>query len=152
MPSRRKTVLWILGGAAIGFIAVVIILSVVISRRAHVWVADWLSEQYHSQVQLAALRVAIPFPLVQIEGENLVLHFQGRQDLPPLIAVTRFTLRTSMWDLVRSARRIEYLKLEGLQINVPPREDQMNGGPYSSFKKKIRAVRIDEIDSENAVL
>ena len=84
MSSRRKKILWILGGAAIGFIAVLIALSVVISRRAHVWAADWMAEQYHSQVQLDAFRVAIPFPLVQCEGENLVLHFQGRQDLPPL--------------------------------------------------------------------
>jgi len=152
MSSRRKKIVWILGVAAIGFVAVLIILSVVISRRAHIWAADWMSEQYHSQVQLDAFRVTIPFPLVQCEGDNLVLHFQGRQDLPPLIAVTRFTMRTSMWGLLRRTRRIEYLKLEGLQINVPPREERINGGPFSSFNKKFHAVRIGEIVSENAVL
>ena len=61
-------------------------------------------------------------------------------------------MRTSIWGLLRRTRRIEYLKLEGLQINVPPREEQVNGGPFSNFKKKFRAVRIDEIYSENAVL
>src|SRR5579872_1468743 len=151
MSSRRKKIVWILGVAAIGFVAVLIILSVVISRRAHIWAADWMSEQYHSQVQLDAFRVTIPFPLVQCEGDNLVLHFQGRQDLPPLIAVTRFTMRTSVLGLLRRSRRIEYLKLEGLQINVPPRGDA-NPGPFSGLKKKFRAVRLDQIISENAVL
>ncbi len=152
MSSRWKKILWILGGAALGFIAVLIILSIAISRRAHIWAADWMSQQYHSQVELAAFRVNIPFPLVQCEGDNLVLHFQGRQDLPPLIEVTHFTMRTSLWGLLRRTRRIEYLKLEGLQINVPPREEQINGGPFSNFKHKFHAVRLDQIVSENAVL
>src|SRR5579872_2620067 len=152
MSSRRKKIVWILGGAAIGFVAVLIILSVVISRRAHIWAADWMSEQYHSQVQLDAFRVTIPFPLVQCEGDNLVLHFQGRQDLPPLIAVKRFTMRTSLWGLLRRSRRIQYLQLEGLQINVPPREETGGGGAVKKFSAKFSTVRFGEIVSENAIL
>ncbi len=152
MSPWGKKLFWIAGVLTLGIVAALVIASVVISKRAGIWAADWMTQQYNSQVQLASFRVTIPFPLVQCEGEDLVLHFQGRQDLPPLIAVSRFTMRTSLWGLLRRARRIEYLKLEGLQINVPPREEENGDGPFKSFRKKFRAVRLDQIVSENAVL
>ena len=152
MSSRWKIGLWIVGGTMLAIVAALIVVSVVISRRARVWAEDWMTHEYNGNVELSAFRVAIPFPLVQCEGENLVLHFLGRKDLPPLIAVRRFTMRTSLWGLLRSSRRIQYLKLEGLQINVPPREEQNSDGTGNNFSKKFRKVRFDEIISENAIL
>jgi hypothetical protein len=140
------------GGAMLAIAAALIVVSVVISRRARVWAEDWMTREYNSNVELSAFRVAISFPLVQCEGENLALHFQGRQDLPPLIAVRRFTMRTSLWGLLRSSRRIQYLKLDGLQINVPPREEQNSDGTGKNFSRKFHTVRFDEIISDNAIL
>ena len=138
MSSRWKTVLWIVGGAMVAIVAALIVESVVISRRARVWAEDWMTHEYNSNVELSAFRVAIPFPLVQCEGDNLVLHFQGRQDLPPLIAVKRFTMRTSLWGLLRRSRRIQYLQLEGLQINVPPREEDRRWRRRKKFSQQIQ--------------
>lgn len=152
MSSRRKTVLWIVGGAMVAIVAALILESVIISRRARVWAEDWMTREYNSKVELSAFRVAIPFPLIQCEGDNLVLHFQGRQDLPPLIAVKRFTMRTSLWGLLRGTRRIQSLQLEGLQINVPPREETRGGSDVKKLSSKFHAVRFGEIISENAIL
>jgi AsmA-like C-terminal region len=152
MSSRWKSGIAIVGGMLLLLVAVLIVASIVVARRARVFAEDWLTQQYNSKVELAAFRVSIPFPLVQCEGENLVLHFEGRQDLPPLIGVTRFTMRTSLWGLLHSSRRIDYLHLDGLQINIPPREAQTGGGPAKVFKRKFRSVRVGEIVSENAVL
>jgi uncharacterized protein involved in outer membrane biogenesis len=125
VSSRWKTGLWIVGGTMLAIVAALIVVSVVISRRARVLAEDWMTHEYNSNVELSAFRVTIPFPQVQCEAENLALHFQGRQDLPPLIAVDRFTMRTSLWGLLHSSRRIQYLKLDELQINVPPRGEKI---------------------------
>jgi hypothetical protein len=152
MSQPWRTGLWIVGGAMVAIVAALVVVSIVISRRARVWAEDWMTHEYNSEVELSAFRVAIPFPFVQCEGENLTLHFQGRQDLPPLIAVKRFTMRTSLGGLLRSSRRIQYLELEGLQINVPPREESGGGGAAKKFSGKFRTVRFGEIISENAIL
>jgi hypothetical protein len=150
MSTRWKYILWLMGGVLLTVVSSLILVSVVIAKRARGWVENWMAQQYDSQVQLASFRVAIPFPLVECEGENLTLHFHGRQDLPPLIAVKRFTLRTSIWGLLRGSRRVRYLHLEELQINVPPRED--HGSADLNFRRKFRAVQLDEIVSENSVI
>ena len=156
MSFRWKTILWVVGGAVFAVIVMCIAASVVVSRRARVWAEEWMTHQYNSKVELSAFRVTIPFPIVQCEGDNLVLHFKGRQDLPPLIAVRRFTMRTSLRQILGGQRRIEYLRLEGLQINVPPREERAGGdvdrNVDQNLGRKFRAVRFDRILSENATL
>jgi hypothetical protein len=154
MSARWKIVLWVVGCLTLTMLAVLIVASVVISRRARVWAEDWLTHEYRGNVELSDFRVSILFPLVQCIGENLTLHYHGRQDLPPLIAVKRFTMQTSLWGLLRSSRRIQYLKLEGLQINVPPREERIggDGGAGKNFSRKFREARFDEVLSENAIL
>ena len=154
MSLRWKTVLKIVGGMMLAIVIALITVSVLISLRARVWVEDWLTRRYNANVELSAFRVSIPYPLVQFVGENLTLHYLGRQDLPPLIVVKSFAMRTPLWDLLRSSRRIQYLKLEGLQINVPPREERIgnNGGAWKNFSRKFRDARFDEILSEDAIL
>src|ERR1700722_1863424 len=151
MGPRWKTVLWIAGGLAVASMAALIVASVLISRQARVWAQDWMTREYNGNVDLSSFRIAIPFPLVQCEGEDLAIHFQGRPDLPPLIAVKRFTMRTSLLSLLRRSRRIQYLRLEGLQINVPPRENQNGSGAGKDISRKFKMVRFDEILTDNAI-
>lgn len=154
MSSRWKIGLWIAGGTVLAIVAALIAVSVEISRSARGWVEDSLSREFKSKVELSGFRVAFPFPLVQGEGENLALHFQGRQDLPPLIVVKRFTLRASLWGLLHNSRRVSYVRVEGLQINVPPREEggSIGGSDAKSAMRKFRALFFDEIDSDGATL
>lgn len=114
---------------------------------------EWLSHEYNSQVELSSFTVAIPFPLVETQAENVTLHFQGRQDLPPLIAIKLVTMRTSIWGLLRNTRRISFVQLEGLQINIPPRQESNGGGQGAkNAMKKFHAVKFGEIISDGATL
>ena len=137
---------------ALAIVAALIAVSVKISRGARGMVEDSLANEFNSKVELSSFRVAIPFPLVQGEGENLALHFQGRQDLPPLILVKRFTLRASIWGLLHNSRRISFVHLEGLQINIPPREESGGSGGAKNAMRKFRMLRFDEILSDGATL
>ena len=153
MSSRWKIVLWIAVGTFVAFIGLLIVVSLVISRSARGWVADSLTHEFNSKVEISTFRIGVPFPLVQAEGENLALHFQGRQDLPPLIFVKQFTLRTSIWGLLHKSHRISSVHLEGLQINVPPREAGARGvGDAKGAMRKFRALRFDEILADGATL
>lgn len=152
MSLRWKIGLWIAGGTVLAIVAALIAVSVEISRGARGWVEDSLTHEFDSKVELSGFRIAIPFPLVQGEGENLALHFQGRQDLPPMIAVKRFTLRASIWGLLHKSRRVSYVHLEGLQVNVPPRGEGGSGGDAKSAMRKFRTVLFDEIVSDGATL
>ena len=151
MSSRWKIGIWIAGGTFLAIVTALIAVSVEISRGARGWMEDSLTHEFNSKVELSSFRVAIPFPLVQGEGENLALHFQGRQDLPPLILVKRFTLRASIWGLLHNSRRISFVRLEGLQINVPPREERSSGDAKGAMRK-FRTLRFDEILSDGATL
>src|SRR5579862_4506532 len=154
MSRRWKIILWTGVSAIVTFAAIVAISAITISRHARDWVDVWLTEQYKSQVDLESFHVSIVYPFVQAEGAGLVLHFHGRQDLPPLIAVNHFTLRASFWGFLGNPRRIEFVHLDGLQLNIPPREEN-SSADMSGIKKamgKFRDIRFGEIISENATL
>ncbi|HEX3371077.1 MAG TPA: AsmA-like C-terminal region-containing protein [Candidatus Acidoferrales bacterium] len=153
MPPRWKLALWIAGGTFLVITSLLVFAAVMISRNAGGWVADSLTHEFNSKVELSSFSVNVPFPLVQAQGENLALHFKGRQDLAPLIVVKKFTLRTSIWGLLRRSRRISYVHVEGLQINVPPRD--RGAGVRVDAKgamRKFRALRFDEILADGAML
>jgi len=55
-----------------------------ISRSARGWVEESLTHEFNGKVELSSFRVAIAFPLVQGEGENPALYFQGRFRTPSI--------------------------------------------------------------------
>lgn len=153
MSSRWKIGLWMFGFAILAVVAGLTILSVLISKRSRVWMQDWLSHEYNSEVELSSFGVTIHFPLVQAEAADVTLHFKGHRALPPLIEMKRVTMRASMWGLIHGASHISFVRLEGLQIVIPPREQHAGGGDDAkSAMRKFRALRFDEILSEKAKL
>jgi hypothetical protein len=155
VSSRWKLGLWITGGTLLTFVAALIALSVLISRRSRDWMQEWLSREYNSQVEVSSFSVAIPFPQVQTEAGDVTLYFQGRRDLPPLIAIKRLTMRTSIIGLLRNTRHISFVHLEGLRINVPPREESRGNGGGDGAKnamRKFHMVRFGEILADGAAL
>lgn len=154
MSRRWKIVIGIAAILILAFVALMTVTAVYISRHARDWVVDFLTQEFKSDVELSSFKVSIPFPLAQIEGEALALHFEGRKDLPAMIAVKRFTVRTSLLGLLRIPRHIQYVHLDGLQINIPPRGERKSEGAGGARKamSKFSSVRMDSILSENAVL
>jgi hypothetical protein len=102
-----------------------------------------LREQYHSDVQLGDLQISL-FPRVKATGENLVFRLQGSQGFPPLITIRRFTVEARLIGFFRTPKHIRLLRLEGLEIHVPPHgqsDQHQSEGPS-------RAVRLPLIFEE----
>jgi len=81
-----------------------------------------LQKRYRSEVALGSLRISL-FPAVHATGDNLVLRLNGRHDAPPLVQIRRFTLDAGFVSFFRNPRHIGRLRLEGLQIHLPPRHN-----------------------------
>ncbi len=80
-------------------------------------VERWLSDRLNSDVTLDALDVQLR-PILRVEGRNLVLRLKNRPDLPPFITITRISGSGGFTTL--RAKRLSEVRLEGLQITVPP--------------------------------
>jgi hypothetical protein len=152
VSQRWKIGLYIVSASILAFAILLVGVSVETSRHMRDWVAAWLAQHYNSSVEISSFDLKFAFPTVQCEARNLVLHFRDRKDLPPLIRVDAFTVQTSVWGILRNPRRIDSVLLQGLQLNIPPREERAGSQPEQYFLRRTRGVRFREIRAKNAVL
>ena len=134
--------------AVIAGIAVVAVLvglrlaSPALSRMAREHIITALKEDYASEVEVGHLDVHL-FPHVRMEGEDLAFHYQGRTDLPPLISIRKFTAETGLARLLWRPAHIRLVRIEGLQIHVPPASER--SGDTGKSHGKIAGFLIEEL-------
>jgi hypothetical protein len=80
-----------------------------------------LADYFAGDASFRSLRVTI-FPQPAVWGDGFELRYRGRTDLPPLVAVDRFSASATWTGLLRRPRRVSLIRLERLAINLPPRE------------------------------
>ena len=122
-----------------------------IEQRLRPATVELLERRFNSRVELASLRVALT-PKLSIRGEGLVLRYEGRTDIPPLISIRTFILESSPRELWN--RRIDRVHVDGLEIMIPPRRtddmpDFSAGEPRGASEDD---VRIGELVAENSLL
>lgn len=115
-----------------------------------------LEQRLDSRVELGSMTVTLrPQPSVRVEG--LVIRYQGRTDIPPLVSARALTISAGLSELWR--RRIDRVHLEGLELIIPPRRGQ----DIPSFAKAAEAepsiadasqpdVQIAELIAEDCLL
>ncbi len=142
----------IAGIAIAGLVLALVILVKEISPLSHRWVVEALSEHYHSRVQLKSFEASL-FPRVRIAGAGLVLRYRNRPGTPPLISVDSFTAHTSWLALLRHPTRVNYVRLQGLRINIAPRVNKQ--APAKSRRHHhhhLVGFVLGEVDADGAVL
>jgi hypothetical protein len=148
--SRRVRIsLWVTGIVLAVLGGTVAILVERFEPVARQYVISALRERYKSDVELGNLQISL-FPLVRATGDNLVLRFAGRRDLPPMIVIRRFTIEARFIGFFRYPKRIRKLRLEGLQIHIPPMQDR----PHSSQDANSQNVPfiLEEIVADGTTL
>jgi hypothetical protein len=112
-----------------------------------------LSTHFKSDVQIDDFQVAL-FPRTRVTIEGLVLHHNGRTDIPPLIQAKEIVVDASLLELLRPKMHISRVRLIGLQINTPPHQP----GAPPVFKKSDEdlsrkyPVIVDDIHADDALL
>jgi hypothetical protein len=101
---------------------------------AHDYVVKALHERYKGDVELGNLQISL-FPAVHATGENLIVHVPGRPALPPLVDIRHFTLEAHFISFFRNPKRIGRVRIEGLRIQIPPKEQRPASGGSSENTK-----------------
>lgn len=111
-----------------------------------------MRERFNADVQLSNLHIVL-YPGIQVEGNDLVIRDHFRPDLPPLLTVKKFALNGQFLAVMRKARHFRSLRLDGLHIQVPPREPKKVPAeePERKEHEDLRFT-IDEIISDDAEL
>ncbi len=78
---------------------------------------ELLEEKLNGDVRLDGFDVSI-FPKLQVHGTNLIVHYQGRADIPPLIAIRDFTAQAGFFGVVGKPWKIDFVELKGLVITI----------------------------------
>jgi hypothetical protein len=110
----------IIAVAIVGFLAIALASIVPFhSEAARVRIIAALEEHLQSDVELADLHWRV-LPQLRAEGTKLVIRHKGRTDVPPLITVNAFSIEGNVLGLLR--RHVSSVTLEGLDIQIPPRQ------------------------------
>jgi hypothetical protein len=121
-----------------------------------------LARQFEGDVTLEDLTFRLA-PRLRAVGSRLVIRYQGRQDIPPLVSVRTFTIDASLANLWH--RRVDRVVLEGLDITIPPRaattddrgpgsasEPQNAGGESSTLAAYASGVAVTRVEAPGASL
>ena len=112
-----------------------------------------LIARFDSHVTVGSADISV-FPALAASGTDLTFRYQGRTDVPPLVTIPSFAASAPISGLLGNRLRLASVRLEGLQIFMPPDRlkatDEGNGQPR--LKGKIPDLYIDEIVSRAARL
>ena len=146
---------------------------VIVTRRLDPYVRDqtlkYLRERFDANVEVGAIQVRVlPIAplrlllsagrdgLVSVEGENIRIRHEGRQDIPPLFVLRKFRADVDLESLFGDPKRVKRVVLEGMEITIPPKgqrkgitgRDQNRDAPN---KKKSRVI-LEEVIVRQAKL
>lgn len=80
-----------------------------------------LEQRYASKVSIQTFHASL-FP-PRAEAGHLVFRLHGRTDVPPFVSIEKLSIEAGGYlGLLRSPRRLTRVRLEGLRIQIPPRE------------------------------
>jgi hypothetical protein len=96
------------------------------SGRLREKVIATLEERLDAGVELEGLSLRI-FPRLHAEGTGLTVRQKRRTDVPPVITVQKFSVDADLIGIWR--RHVAHLKLEGLNIQIPPGDDDKDDEP-----------------------
>jgi hypothetical protein len=149
---------WILGSVLVLFALLAVAARIVIARAEPILrarVIETLSTRFKSKVELDAFHVSLIKGL-QVSGQGLRIfgdtdpnnHEPGIQ---PIVGVAEFRFRTGVWDLFRSPIHVDTVYVNGLQLNLPPREHRSEMHRIAPKGGKITIV-VDRLVCDQAQL
>jgi hypothetical protein len=88
--------------------------------RARQRVIAALEQRFDADVQLKSVQVSL-YPRPNVTGEGVTIRHKQWPDRDPLISIRRFSAQTDFSTLINRRNHLDLVRLEGLQIRVPPR-------------------------------
>ncbi len=148
--SRRN--LTAIVGVAVVLLLFLLSLPIAVEPRIKQRLVNALGERFDSEVQVETLTVSL-LPRPRISGRGLVLRHKHRTDVPPLVMIASFSGEVGLIGLLSDPVDISSIRLEGLEINVPPGGLKLHGDePDDDDDDDTSPLIVRDLQSERAVL
>ncbi len=121
-------------------------------------VVETLSARFHSPVELDRLDVSMRRGVLVTGGGLRILYLAGptkpdvRPNAPPMLVVDSFEFGTGWRELLRPTTRVVMVKVKGLQVNIPPKEERGQATPDNPKRKgqPVLGIAVDRIECTDA--
>jgi AsmA-like C-terminal region len=157
----RRWLLWT--GAAFVLVAIVCAVAVEwglrqIQPMLRKKVVETLSARFHSPVELDRFELAMSRDMIVTGGGLRILYLAGpakpvaRPNAPPMLVIDNFEFRTGWRELLRPTTRLVTVKVQGLRLDVPPKEERGGQEPDDPKRKGQTplAIVVDRIECTDA--
>ncbi len=171
MSKRKKRWLIAIAVGVLLFIAGTFIAASILSKRFEPMIREqaiqYLSDRFHSQVELASLKIHMPkksaFSLVRtrgrgakvaVEGEGLAMWFGGSRSQPPLFSMRKVSFVVDLGIVMDERKTVDTVVIEGMQINVPPKGERptLNSNDAKKADDARTKVLIKVVSIKDAML
>ncbi len=139
---------------AITLVGLLFSLPIAVAPRIQQHLVNAVGERFESDVQLETLAVSL-LPRPRLSGRGLVLRHKNRRDVPPLVMIASFSAEAGLLGLLSDPVRISNIRLEGLEINVPPGGLSLNGDETDEAgqsDQREQPIDADDKDGETSPL
>jgi hypothetical protein len=150
----RRNIIAIAGIAVVVLLLLLLALPVAVGPRIKQSLVNALAERFDSEVQLETMTISL-LPRPRISGRGLVLRHKHRTDVPPLVTIASFSGEAGLVGLLSDPVSVSHVRLEGLEINVPPGGLRLNDGKADTPGKSDRPTSpliVRNLQSERTVL
>ncbi len=106
-------------------------------------VLDTLAARYESRIELDKFQVSV-IRGFEAEGDGLRLYPNRFLTKQPFIAITKFTFRVSWLSLVKTPMHVGQVSVEGMLIDIPPKEQR---GPATTASSSSPATISAQTDA-----
>jgi hypothetical protein len=157
----RKWLLWT-GAALLAAVAALGIAAWRLDSQVEPYVkaktAEYLKTKFGADAEIGSLSARVPLremlagkdKTIKVHGDRIVVRFEGRREIPPLIALKRFEFEVDLPTLWAGEQKVRRVRLEALEIAIPPKGER----PALPVAPSMRATKvfIDEIVADGAKL
>jgi hypothetical protein len=130
----RRIMLWILGTVVLALMGLGIAAQIAFNRAEPVLrarVLNTLSTRYDSRIELDKFDVSV-IRGFEAEGDGLRLFPRRFATDRPFIAIAKFRFRVSWLSLLHTPMHVGQVTVEGMTINIPPKEERGPSAPGSA--------------------
>lgn len=121
-------------------------------------VVETLSARFHSPVELDRFSLSMRKGVVVTGGGLRILYLAGptkpdvRPNAPPMLVVDSFEFSTGWRELLRATTRVVSVKVRGLQVNIPPKEERKAAKPDDPKRRgqPVLGIAVDTIECTDA--
>ena len=112
----------------------------------------YMQDRFHSEVEIGALHINRPKmstvqillrhgrgAIVAVEGEGITMRFGGDRSRPPLFAIKKVFFTVDLGVLVAPKKSVNFVSMDGMEINVPPKDERPNfgGGERVQVRRRL---------------